>query len=137
VVTYGFANIDDFSRFLVTFWQKLSGNWRKFVVFGYFLSTLISRLKKGSKSQGEKSEDLKKIFRKLKILNPKLETISKPECSNDQRNEGESRMTQIFTDYQWHSPKGKEGHIAARDMRGQEERREILVAISGFLCGLG
>ena len=46
-------------------------------------------------------------------------------------------MTQIFTDYQWHSPKGKEGHIAARDMRGQEERREILVAISGFLCGLG
>ena len=107
------------------------------MVFGYFLSTLISRPKKVSKSQGEKSEDFKKIFRKLEILNPKLETISKPECSNDQRNEGESRMTQIFTDYQWHSPKGKEGHIAARDMRGQEERREILVAISGFLCGLG
>jgi hypothetical protein len=43
------------------------------VVLGHFLSTRISRLKKGSKSQGEKSEDFKKIFRKLEILNPKLE----------------------------------------------------------------
>jgi len=34
----------------------------KLVVFGWFLSTLISRLKKGSKSQAEKSEDFQKIF---------------------------------------------------------------------------
>jgi hypothetical protein len=63
VVTYGFANIDDFVRFLKLFGDflpKLSGNWPKFVVFGHFLNPLISSPKKGSKSQEQKSEDFEK-----------------------------------------------------------------------------
>jgi hypothetical protein len=69
------------------------------VVFGWFLSTLISRPKKGSKSQGEKCEDFKKIFRKLEILNPKLETMPKLKYPNDPKGKGNRRLTLIYTGF--------------------------------------
>jgi len=38
----------------------VAGNWPKLVDFGYFLSTLIFSLEKGSKSQGEFREFFEK-----------------------------------------------------------------------------
>jgi len=52
--------MDDFARFLKLFGDFLTNNdWKlaKIRGFWHFSSTLISRPKKGAKSQGEKSED--------------------------------------------------------------------------------